>query len=229
MELEGFAFDDRYPQARERLREAVNNLDYMEYAVHEGPLQISQLAAGARADPEVQRVIAEYGWPSLIEDSLIEPVQTFATDKEFIDSLRPINEFGPQKLISSQLFTMLRVASPHNQANSDYLTASTLGEMPVVHRAYAIAPELFENLRVVLGEFKTRYRDPRPVDDEDRIYEAIMREENGDISQAMHMAYRILARLLKVSDVQTMYENLGKKDTGGPILNADSILRYDSW
>lgn len=228
MELEGFAFDDRYPQARERLREAVNNLDYMEYAVHEGPLQISQLAANARTDPEAQRVIAEYGWPSLQEDSIIEPVQTFKTDKEFIDSLRPEDEFGTQKLISSNFHTLLMVASPHNKAASDYITAPALGELPVVHRAYAVAPELFESLRIVLGEFKTRYRDPRPVDDDDRIYEAIMREENGDISQAMHMAYRILGRLLKVSDLQELPTGNAVASTG-PILNADDVLRYNNW
>lgn len=228
MELEGFAFDDNYPQAREALREAVNNLDYMEYALHEGPLQISQLVASARKDPEVERVIAEYGWPSLREDSIIEPVQAFSTDKEFIDSLRPDGEFGRQMLISSDFSTLLLVASPDNRAASHYITASELGKLPVIHRAYAVAPDLFESLRVVLGEFKTRYSYPRPVDDEDRIYDAIVREENGDISQAMHMAYRILGRLLKVSDRRESHLD-STATPARPILNADEVLRYNAW
>lgn len=225
MEIGNFAFDDKYPEARESLRNAVNSLDYLEYAVHEGPLQISQLPGSTRTKPEIQQVIAKHGWPNLREDSLIEPVQTFDTDKEFIDSLRPIDEYGTQKLISSYFFSMLLVA-PHNRADSPYVTAPIVGEMPVVHRAYAIAPDLFESLRVVLEEFKKRYRDIQPVDDEDRIYEAIMNEENAEIPQAMHMAYRILGRLLKSTDAEVLHEKFNRDRPSAPILNADAALRH---
>ncbi len=225
MEHGDFAFNDKYHEARELLRVAVSNLDYLDYASYEGPLQLSQLAARGRNSMAVQELTAEVGWPNLIEDTIIEPVKSFSVDKDFVDSLTVRGDGHERmKLISSYFFRLLLV-SPHDTSSAESIGMNVIAEMPMLERAYAIAPDLFENLRIILEEFKKRYRELRPLE-EDHLYAAIMAAENIEVPQAMHMAYRILGRLIKVSDSEILRKRLGREEPAAPILSADAILQH---
>ena len=230
---EHFSFDDTYPRARESLKKAVtsfDNLDYAGISLSDGTEEKDRLVI-AGVSPLVQRgdkfqtVFATYGWPNKMQDHLIEPVITYESDNDFIDSLKGISG-QDHKLISAYFLTLLQIA-PDNEPPINHIMAEAVGNYPALHRAYAIAPDLFDNLRVVLRELVKQYRELPPLD-EDHLYEAITAEENQDVAMAMHMAYRILGRLLKVDDRKWVHSTITSEGEleFTPILNADEELRY---
>lgn len=217
-----FSFDDNYPGARAQLHEAVNNLDYLAYAINEGPLEIDEVVASRRMDNDFIDAANEYGWPDIARDGEVKPVISYATDQEFMESLKPSDEYGKAKLISNYFFSLLRQdpIKPNDKVTNCESAYRELGKILALHRAHALAPDLFDNLRITLNEIVKQYRELRPVD-VDHIDGALHREENQEIMQAIHMSYRILGRLLKRSDVELMPDV--KADAA--VLEADHVLR----
>jgi hypothetical protein len=221
------SFDDSYPEAREKLRAAVARFDYQYYAGEEvgkeqtGPLTIAQIEEKDRSSDVFVETFSVYGWPTAGEDSLIDPVPVHATNKDFLDSLKPVDDGITRKIITDYFFAVLRQPpiAPDDTTTNRNSMYREVGKLPVIHRAYAVAPELFENLRIVLSEITTQNQGLYPLG-EDYIYAALIREENQDVVHGIHMAYRILGRLFKVSDE----EITPSIDTPRPILNAHNAI-----
>ncbi len=236
--MSGYEFDEidkDYATAREGLHNALENLDYVDYALDSAPLTFGALAQTQHTREKVHAVVAEFGWPSKLADSLIEPVQNFPSNRAFLNSLKPINpiegEAGPLHIASGHFFNLISVL-PIDEPQEAKRGIDLSGLYPVVHRAHAVAPDFFGNLAHVLNKLRERYS---IVGETDFLYEELLKPQNDEVVEAMHMAYRIMGRLIKVDDSSTIVRNCRALRRGDnsevdepPILSADVHLRYES-
>lgn len=214
-----FEFDDidhEYAEARKGLHNALENVDNLAYAVEGGPLTIAQVNHDRTVDPGFQEVVAKFGWPSYLEDSIIEPVSEFSTEG-FLESMRQAGSGGSLKgrMNLDHFFIMLRqrpILSYEEMTTGE----SAHGMYPVLHRAHALAPDLFDNLQKSLVKINERYSTVGP---EDNVYIALKEPHNEEIAEGLHMAYQIMGRLLKVDDFKHIFSD------PVPILSADVALR----
>lgn len=213
-----FEFDDidqEYTAARRNLHDALENLDNLQYATEGGPLVLSQVSRERTIDPEFQEVVAQVGWPSHFEDSMIEPVTDYHTHRDFLESMRPESSRGTHRVSSDHFFIMLR-QQPISSIDQATTSENFLGIYPVLRRAHVLAPDLFRNLQASLAKITARYS---IIGEEDRVYEALLEPQNEEVVEALHMAYEIMGRLLKVNDYSVLRED------PVPILSADVALR----
>lgn len=238
-----FEFDDpdqEYSAARRGLHDALENLDYLDYTLDIGPLTLADIArTPAASSDRMHEVVAEFGWPSGKEDGVLESTQRFSSNREFLESLRPVDEYGAQFVGMNRFFNLTSVAPIYEPVEVGR-GIDLQGLNPVVHRAHALAPDLFDNLTITLNKLRERYS---LIDNTDHLYEELVQSRNEDVVEAMHMAYLIMGRLIKVNDSSTVaarsrahlriLRGNRHKDSDDyseiqrpPILNADAYLRH---
>jgi len=91
---------------------------------------------------------------------------------------------------------------------------------PALHRAYAIVPDLMENIQVFFSETYNRFQGRSEA-----MTEFLAKPENADAIRAAHMAYRILGRLFKVRDeVFQLDQMFGAAESAQPITDVHKAL-----
>lgn len=195
---------DPYEAALETIKAQLASHELLEYALEEGPLTLKDLS-----DDALERVTMAgmvYEWPAA-EDADIKPTKKY-TDESFLQNLFEHPSFTPgakpdvdeveygkqeerNEYALSNFILYLR-ASPADVSDMASDMTTVYGESPVVHRADALAPELFGALRVIMKSFKLS---------EQRYMRSFLEMPmNADVVTALHMSYQIMGRLLKASD-----------------------------
>lgn len=227
-ELEYLESNEPFERARRELEVAVYDRELIDYADGYGLLTLDRISGERLMSARIyQLAYGEDDWPREDEDSLLTltPMPEFQTDKEFIASLCPEDQYGKTFLATSHFFTML---SQQPRQEGDHLATplNYYGYYPVVHRAHALAPELFDSLSVVLSELSDQYK---RVAKDDELRQVIEMEGNIAIQRAMHMAYRIMGRLIKVNDPGVISKRFRTppdyQDGMTTILSSDEFLR----
>lgn len=222
-EFDFYDIDSEYADARIRLHEALENVDYLNYAVEEGPLTLGQVEQDRRISDSIIDVMGRFGWPSSSEDGVIESTSDYGSSLDFLESMKPLDKDG-LRYISSDHFYIL-VSQPIIHTFEEARTGSSngvYGMSPFLHRAHAVAPDLFGSLRKSLQKLTERYGG---ISDTDNVYEELLKEQNSDIVEGLYMAYHILGRLIKVNDFDMLGSPERSVDVPTPILNADVALR----
>lgn len=214
--------DHNYAEAHQQLEQVVVNEQIIEFADGSGPLTLARLPREVLNDQRIKDAMARDGWPSLA-DQLIEGVEHFETSKDFIDSLKPVDgEYGPRNLYASNVMHLVGYPVINGKAEITS-TESLTGLTPVVHRAHAVAPELFDNLQIVIGKMFDRFR---VNGDTDYLYDELLQSQNQHVCDALHMAYKIMGRLVKVDDNEWVDRVFGHSEGDRPpILHAGTYLR----
>lgn len=229
-EFEFREFDEAYDKARSELAKAVVDPELVDYAQGNGLLQMTDIAPARREAEQLEAVVDLYGWPALPEDGIIEPVHNYPNSLTFLDSLCPDDEYGARHIRSSVFYSML-VQKPLLEMETGGKGVWTYGLMPVLHRAHALSPELFDNLRVVLATLSERYGG---IYDEDNLRDELEMAHNESVRRAMHMAYRIMGRLIKVDDPVRFSDRFNaitgvssiQESSPTTILSADDFLKH---
>lgn len=213
--------DPAYAETRRTLHSSVESIDYLAYAIGEGPLTLSEVDPSLRQNNAFQKMIGEFGWPSIMEDSLIEPTKDYGSSRDFVESMRPVDEYGHRHIASDHFLTL--VSQPLIHTFSEARTGNgVFGLTPFLHRGHAIAPDLFDSLQKSLQKLHERYA---IISTDDQLYNELLKEHNGDVVEGIYMAYHILGRLIKTTD----FDNIGARErtleVSTPILNADIALR----
>ena len=179
---------ERFRVARDTITRVLENPRYIEYAVAIGPLTMDDLDEEAAL--RVVDVAGQFGWPTS-DDAVISPPKDF-TDSAFVANLfeRP-STVGHENALNN--FSLYLRAHPIESFHQASTPAEWYGLSPVVHRANALAPELFTALRDTMNCF-----DPG----EQSLAKSILAgKENTDVVTALNMGYRIMGRLLKTGDL----------------------------
>lgn len=214
--------DHDYADARRRLEEAMVGERVTQLLETSGPLSIGKLPVVLRHEERVMAEMARDGWPDL-KDSIIEGPFTYNSSMDFIDDLRPMDEDGWQFLGSAHFMRMLSkpVIDHREEARS---IDDLYGLTPVVHRAHAVAPELFDNLQVVLAKMAERFVF---IDDVDHLYDEMIQPHNEQVRNAIYAAYQIMGKLIKVDDNEWMVRELDttfQEQGAVPIISAHTYL-----
>lgn len=176
------------------IHESATDERYNMYAEGSGPLLLAEIDPEIRSSLEFHELIADYGWPSRFEDGHIEPVHSFESTEAFVDSLRGVAEPYLNNLNAIFRTTL----------SDEFAMSNIYGTKPPLHRAYAIAPNLFEGIRMLYEEFP-------PVTGHGLLTELI--RSNSVVSEQLHKAFLILGRLVKATDLQSELKKLGDVDT----------------
>ena len=230
-----------YSEARAALKAALENVDYLSYSIGSGPLLVEEITDGTKSDI-LTETIDEYQWPSDV-DAIIEPVEEQPSNEAFLDSMKE----GDRPLHTQPLYTFLStMPTQAEEVSGRGWIFDIYGQIPVVHRAHALAPELFDNLATVLSALNRRYPTTHAIEDPrvsvkewtyellskptaDNLYNYLREKENQDIVEAMHMAYRIMGRLMKVNDGEIANEKRAlpyESKMIAPTLSAKAVLRW---
>lgn len=194
---------DPYEAALETIKVQLASHELLEYALGEGPLTLKDLS-----DDALERVTMAgmvYEWPAA-EDAVIKPTKKY-TDETFLDNLfeqpsftageKPdtgVAEWAERKQRNEYAlnnFILYLRASPDGATDTSDMT-NIYGASPVVHRADALAPELFGAVRVIMKSFK--------LSEQQYARSFLEMPMNADVVTALHMSYQIMGRLLRVSD-----------------------------
>ncbi len=194
--------------ARLTIKRYLHDINFEVMSNERGPLMIAELDPHVRLSSKMHDVMRHVGWPNTTDASMPKPPQ-FASDNDFLQVLRPHDEYGPRHIASSHFFQMLRVMpevpeSLYKKTGSVY---EMYGLYPVMHRAYAVAPEFFDSLRVVVDDIAQRNEGIR---EDDNVYQELLQEKNAEIIAAMHAAFQLMARLIKASDSERIHELLAE-------------------
>lgn len=198
---------DPYEAAMETIAAQLSNHELLDYALGEGPLTMKDLSGDALERVTMAGIV--YEWPTA-DDAVIRPTRKY-TDETFIENLFEQPSFTPgvtQYLSGAELnkqkqrnadalnnFILYLRASPADGSDMGSDMTNVYGKSPVVHRADALAPELFDALRVIMTSFKLS---------EQRYMRSFLEMPmNADLVTALHMSYQLMGRLLKVSDEST--------------------------
>jgi len=214
--------DPAYAEARRTLHSSVENIDYLAYAVGKGPLLLSEIDPSLRQNDAFQETIGAYGWPSAMEDGIIEPTKDYGSSRDFLVSMKPVDVHGPRHITSDHFLTL--VSQPVIRTFSEARTGNGFyGILPYLHRGHAVAPDLFDSLQKSLQKLYERYA---IISYQDEMYTELLKDQNADVVEAMYMAYHILGRLIKVNDLDTVIGNHHEStNSSKPILSADVALR----
>lgn len=226
--------DKEFLEARNALADSCDNPIYVHYANNAGPLELHEVD-GTERNPQLDEVVARYGWPDEFDRVIQAPMQ-HSSDEEFLLLLAnsvPID-------LGGNVFIQTLQAPPIGQFSDVVRGTDVHGMMPHAHRAYAVAPDMFTNLRSVIHKTIERYRHFRRYDlkddhvhvplcddysqclDSDPLLAAYMQPEYQDVRKALHMAYQIMSRLIKVDD--PMRIDLSPDRRVSRILNAHEAL-----
>lgn len=194
---------DPYEGALETIKAQLASHELLEYALGKGPLTLKDLSDDALERVTMAGIV--YEWPTA-EDGDITPTKTY-TDETFLQNLFEQPSFTPGEMPATGVqewaerkernelalnnFILYLRASPDGVTDTSDMT-NVYGASPVVHRADALAPELFGALRVIMKSFKLS---------EQRYARSFLEMPmNADVVTALHLSYQIMGRLLKVSD-----------------------------
>ena len=198
---------DPYEAAMETIAAQLSNHELLDYALGEGPLTLKDLSDDALERVTMAGIV--YEWPTA-DDAVIKPTRKY-TDETFLQNLfeKPsftpgvmpylseaeLNEQTERNEYALNNFILYLRASPADASDMASNMANVYGESPVVHRADALAPELFDALRVIMNGFK--------LSEQKYARTFLEMPMNADVVTALHMSYQIMGRLLKVSDEST--------------------------
>lgn len=198
---------DPYEAALETIAAQLGNHELLDYALGEGPLTLKDLSDDALERVTMAGIV--YEWPTA-DDAVIKPTKKY-TDETFLQNLfeKPsftpwvmpylseaeLNEQTERNEYALNNFILYLRASPADASDMASNMANVYGESPVVHRADALAPELFDALRVIMNGFK--------LSEQKYARTFLEMPMNTDVVTALHMSYQIMGRLLKVSDEST--------------------------
>ena len=198
---------DPYEAAMETIAAQLSNHELLDYALGEGPLTLKDLSDDALERVTMAGIV--YEWPTA-DDAVIKPTKKY-TDETFLQNLfeKPsftpwvmpylseaeLNEQTERNECALNNFILYLRASPADASDMASNMANVYGESPVVHRADALAPELFDALRVIMNGFK--------LSEQKYARTFLEMPMNADVVTALHMSYQIMGRLLKVSDEST--------------------------
>ena len=198
---------DPYEAAVETIAAQLSNHELLDYALGEGPLTLKDLSDEALERVTMAGIV--YEWPTA-DDAVIKPTKKY-TDETFLQNLfeKPsftpwvmpylseaeLNEQTERNEYALNNFILYLRASPADASDMASNMANVYGESPVVHRADALAPELFDALRVIMNGFK--------LSEQKYARTFLEMPMNADVVTALHMSYQIMGRLLKVSDEST--------------------------
>lgn len=175
--------------ARNRLQNSVADPELRGYAYGEGPLTAMELS-----DEQiyaVMRVASKYGWPDG-DDVVVLSTRNYS-DASFRENLfSHRSEDKPDALNNFHLFILAR---PIDAFDPDtHKLPEIYGMEPVVHRANALAPQFFGDLRTALESFggDTEYARERLADN-----------ENAAVLEGMNLGYKIMGRLVSRRDTET--------------------------
>lgn len=218
---------DPSSEARRDLREAVENEKNIVLASGNKILTLDQLENLDVVNEHVLHIAERYEWPTEA-DEIMDPIVDLSPDA-FLDSLKEVNSHGELQSIGySYFYSTLEqdaVDLPFKRVAGASFN-SVLGTLPVVHRANAVAPDLFASTREVLRAYR---RSTPLISKTDEIYTELIKPKNSDVVLAISMCYRIMGRLVTVNDGKIWRklwdQNEDKVDEAAPWLNADEALR----
>ncbi len=196
----------------------LNTLEYDEnlesYLHHTGPLTIAELPREVQQSEQFQSFVDSYGWPNNIEDSDIAPLPVFESDEQFREA------FLHGTMIDGRLYNLNNFKcwiSQEPNEDSGYHPNKMYGSRPALLRAYIVAPELMEAVRVAYMALPKRAHFPS--------VEAMESREAELVVKGAHSAYQLLGRLIKTTDEQTHIKMLyGASDEGQLVDDAASHL-----
>lgn len=212
--------DGEFIDASEKLDRALENHNYSLYSIKKGPLTLDQLPEAMIVSPALGKVIEQYGWPNandqIIDTSVVHTASTLRTQ------LTPPDRASPQDIHTSMFFSML-ATRPIGYDEEPQSGLEIYGTMPVLHRAHAVAPDLFGPLQIYLSTTRRRFGFTRNYDT-DHILTALDQTKGFE---SMALAYNIMRRLLKADDTIRLHERLGGNGSKlQPVTNAeDALLR----
>ncbi len=187
------------------LKKIALDAEYQVYINESGPLTLDQLPSDSNMSDYVLDKIFDankhVGWPNYIDDNPVSKPRQFHTDVEFLHALRPHGEDGPEHVVSSFFYSVLLVDpfdTPRVTTAKERLHANMYNGLPFVLRANAAFPELFDSLRTTLTDITIEYDD---AEEDDLIYEELLKEKNKPVLTGMRMAYGLMTRLVKQDDI----------------------------
>lgn len=179
------------------------NVVYDVYAQGYGPLTIDQLDPEVRVTKKLADVIGIYGWPSALTDGGIEPVPLYEGTADFTDALWARGQ--PEYL--NNLPTLLR-SKPSDTYGGNSI--EVYGLKPVLHRANAIAPDLFSATRA----FFEKKSSATSKELADYLHTCPV------AARQIEKAYYILGRLIKVDDNNRVAEIMHLPTEGRPMITS---------
>lgn len=193
-------------QAIRILEKAAKNDRYSQYAEGRGPLTVGEIDPAIATSDDFLDILATYEWPSPL-DATIEPPFEYGAAQDFVTCLRGDSDKGPYLNNLNAFFA----STPTNE----FVTHNMYGSAPVMHRAYAIAPDLFSGIHDL-------YASSRPVVDRANL-SRIMKENTG-VATSLYNAFFVLSRLIKVGDQDTHMKMIDKNDKADPVVSAQRYL-----
>lgn len=176
--------NERLAAALDLIEQSASDERYDVYASEEGPLTVAELDPETRLSPIFKDVVDVYDWPSRMEDGTIESVYEYASPEDFIVALR-----GDGEPFLNNLNAIFRATR-----TDEFEINNLYGIKPPLHRAYAIAPDLFDGIRQLYELFP-------PVVGSSQLTELL--RDQPVVSEQLFKAFRILGRLVKTTDLQT--------------------------
>jgi hypothetical protein len=197
-------FDPRN-EALNSLYDAVESEANITLALTSGPLTIDKLRRLGMVGDAVKEVAERFGWPDQTDEA-IEPVHDF-NSYAFIEMLQLDSASGIQSSYFYRTLEQKPIDLPLTSVSGLSVNSIT-GTLPVVHRAYALAPDLFSSLRA----FLQTYREEDGLQGEDDIYTDLNKPKNAQAALAIDMCYRIMGGLLTVDDDKIRSALMGKSE-----------------
>lgn len=207
--------------ARANLSEIVKNSEYLGYAKAQHPLMLNMVDPSKVATDEFAEVFQKYRWPD--EHDMVKIVgrtKTYENDRDFLYHLRVYSDEPKDEGKHLNNFNVWLRTEPQEEFDPTLLQSSAYGMQPALHRAYAIAPDLMENVQTFFSETYNRFKG-RP----EEMNEFLGKPENADAIRAAHMTYRILGRLFKVQDEKLQLDQMfGDATSAQPLTDVHKAL-----
>lgn len=210
---------EAFNRATRELDQAVNDSIYERLAAPTTVLTLDQLPVGIIDAPEFQDVVRVMGWPEAADTDRLQPRRTYASDQTFQDSLL----VGPRAMSGTENISLgnfvdrlsvrpLAILFPEtDQAGQPTgrwrsprsgFDANPYEVDPVLFRAEHVAPDLIHGLHGVLNYSPVGTEDDfnnRP----DWLTAIIESDQGPAFTKGVHLAYKLMGRLVKPSDRQT--------------------------
>jgi hypothetical protein len=195
---------ERYKLALDMVSRVLAEPECIDYAMGRGPLTLEQLSDDAAL--RVTDVAERLGWPT-DEDESIVPPKDYA-DNVFLENLfeqpsktplqteemtdEELDDVTRNERALNNFILYLRAKPIESFADAEGMEGF-YGLSPVIHRAQALAPELFTALRQAVNCFD--------LSEQEFAKSVLARAESQDMLTALNMSYRIMGRLLKKGDL----------------------------
>lgn len=218
-------FDPSLPSpeiiARANLSEIVKNADYITYAQPRIPLMLNAVNQEQAATDEFSNMFHKYRWPDEHDKEMITgKTKIYENDREFLYYLRVYSDEPEERDKYLNNFNVWLRTKPQEEFDPVNMQDATYGMQPALHRAYAIAPDLMENLQVFFSQSYEKFKGRA-----DEMTEFLAQPTNADVIKAAHMAYRILGRLVKHTDQILQMDNMySKPEVAKPIIDVHKAL-----